>query len=612
MLFTCRSFIAAPTDQSWSQFWENEPDNLVLSSKHGHIFGLINLQSQQPDTNLSAIGRDIIASISSVYFQTSLSSPAASLRQTITQIDQKYSSSYQLTLILVAIIKSDIYLGQLGSGTVLLHRGSHISRLFTSTTTINIIKGNSLPQDQYFLSTNSFIDKIGLNQIKSVLPQSNLQSLEETLLSSLYSLDDQTNLAAALIITHSDQVEESSSETSPPPLIESKPITPHPPLFTKLLKQLFKPKPLYASPEPNRETLRRRRINVVAALIFLTLLGITSYFGYRRNQRQKIESQYQQLKTEVTKLIQNAEAVKNLSFDSAKELATQANDTVKKMALLHLNPVEVSQYQGQISQLLSQTGSSDSWQPTRFYDLSLIVNQPNYTDFILNQNQLYLLDRRIGRIDSLDIKDKSTKIVSQNDQLKTLISFSAIDSNLYGVDDQGFVQISKNSLTQLIPYSVATKPTLLLSWNHVFYLLDGATPTIWKYSFTNNTLTAGENWLANNGKFKTAPSSFAINGKLWVLSSDGQITPYLRGVADTFKLSSSITTTQAGHLVTGVDNQILAFTDADNLVYIINKDGQVKSKYNFGDKKILNLVMNEADSLIYVLCSDQKIYTITF
>jgi len=36
MHFTCRSFIGKNNPQNWSQYWENEPDDLEIQSKKGH------------------------------------------------------------------------------------------------------------------------------------------------------------------------------------------------------------------------------------------------------------------------------------------------------------------------------------------------------------------------------------------------------------------------------------------------------------------------------------------------------------------------------------------------------------------------------------------------
>ena len=117
-------------------------------------------------------------------------------------------------------------------------------------------------------------------------------------------------------------------------------------------------------------------------------------------------------------------------------------------------------------------------------------------------------------------------------------------------------------------------------------------------------------WLQENQSLPSSPSSFAINGKVWVLSSAGKLQPFIRGQSDSFKPEQPIEAQKAQNLVTSIDGDLLAFTDNQTLIYVYQKDGDLRAKYDLGDKKIHDIALDETTNTIYILCHDQKIYKI--
>jgi hypothetical protein len=71
-----------------------------------------------------------------------------------------------------------------------------------------------------------------------------------------------------------------------------------------------------------------------------------------------------------------------------------------------------------------------------------------------------------------------------------------------------------------------------------------------------------------------------------------------------FTVTSNLDVTQ--------EKELLTFVDDNNIIYLYQKSGELLSKKNLGDLKINDIAFNEANNLIYILCSDQKIYSIKF
>ena len=100
MHFTCRSFIGKNNSQNWSQYWENEPDDINLQQEKGHLFGLIDFSSSD-NPDIKTTGHNIIEKINQLYFASTSPDIISNLKNTIQQLDQYADFSCQLNLILI-------------------------------------------------------------------------------------------------------------------------------------------------------------------------------------------------------------------------------------------------------------------------------------------------------------------------------------------------------------------------------------------------------------------------------------------------------------------------------------------------------------------------------
>lgn len=609
MHFTCRSFLGKTTPTSWSQYWENEPDDPTIISCKGHLFGLINLNFPSEDT--SKLGHQIIQDINTAYFSSPDADISSSLVKAIDSINQD-----SLFLILAVVYKGRLYLSIRNSGLVVLVRRDKISQILTGQTNKTVsINGPLENEDKFFLSTSAFLAKFTWTKIKAILDDKELETVEENFLSTLYSFDDQSGLAAALIEVHSDDNEPFSREipsaTPPPPHSTSRKLSLPKPNLIGFVKRVFSKKPVFVSYHDIKEIGHRKKINLIFGLLLLIGLLTASFFGYKKNRAAHLESQYQQYRSELEDKLKNATAVKNLNLDSALDLARQSQSILEKIKALKTHQSELSGYQDQVNLLLSQTGSADNFSPDLFYDTALIVSNPSYSKAFFKSPSLFLLDTSRGRVDVLNVSEKSIKNLSLTEAIKNYTSFAENNDNIYLLNNDHLALVKKNELETKLIFSESSSsatPTDLQFWNGALYLL--TQNNLQKFTPNISGFGAAQSWLKDNQKLPPVPTSLAINGKVWILSQNGTITPYVRGVKDNFKPSQAVSATSAANLVTTLDSNILAFTDADNLIYVYKKDGEILARYNLGTKKILDIALDEKNNSIFILCADQKIYKI--
>ncbi len=599
MHYTCRSFIGSSNQHSWSQYWENEPDDPQIVSQRGHLFALISLASADTQKEINIIGHDLITEISQAYFSSLENPPSVHLKNILEDIIQNPLYHHlQINLIIAVAHQSRLHLAAVNSTLAIFNRADKLGVLLTGQDgQINTISGPISDGDKFMLATSAFLDNIPLQYLKSVIPGPSVQDIEESLLSRLYSVNNQDNLAAVLVQVHTREIDSDFIPDLPPPSALRQ--DPQPPK-----------KSIFISNHDISQVTRRKKLNFIVALILLMALSASALFGYRKNQSDKIQARYQELKTQLDQKLDNADQVKNLNLDSALELARQSQDIYSQIAALSLHSKDLEKYQQRIQSLLSQTGSADNFEPEFYYDTSFIHDNPHYSRLISAGPTLYLLDQQSGRIDSVGASQRNTANISLADKLKQVHLLTEINGKIYASSDDDIFLVSKNNLEPKAKVSDNDiKPIAMASWNGAIYLLDSNQNTIWKFTPNSSGFGSAQAWLSPNQKISGTASSMAINGKIWIVSESGQIQPFDRGSRVNFSPPQA-SFTQVSSLATTLESGILAFVDNRNLIYVFDKNGQSKAKYNLGDHQVLDVAINEPLNTIFLLANDQKIYKI--
>lgn len=614
MHYSTRSFIGHPSPTSWSQYWENEPDDYNLKTTHGHLFGLISLDSTSNVPN--ELGREIIQYIDEQYFSLVEPNPVKRLSSVLQSIKEKYLNSLNRFDLVIALIVGDkLHLFSFNSGLVFLQRDSQISRLLhASSQDISTISGRILPNDRLVLSTQGFFDQYGWDQIKLFLSPPTIEEVEENFVSLLHSLESPDTVSGVVIAAHS---EDPVSVLSPESPSLSPTITPnHPRIHQNFLNRFFPKKTIQVSPSTSLVANRRHKLNILVAFILIIAFSVSIYFGASRNQSIQLEKEYQSLKSQYESKYSSALAIKSLNLAESQSIAKEASVFVEQMSSLGLYSQEVTSFRSQVQQLLSQTGSSEAYQPDFLYDTGNIGTNSSYNLSFLHKNQLYLFDSKKGQVDMVDISTRSQKQIVNNSDLIGATSFAVNDSGIFFLKEQKILLVKDNVVS--IAIDLSTKIDGLVSgqinfWNGSLYLLaiTSGNPTIWKFAPSASGFSSGNVWLKAGQSLPADSVSFTINSNIWVLSKSGKIISYTLGQEnDLSSFTSSSATTEASNLVVSLDGGTVSFSEK-SMVYVGQKDTSALSGYNFGERLILSLGYDPSSKNILVLCSDQKIYKIS-
>ena len=615
MHFICRSFIGKNNPTCWSQYWENEPDDELKLTK-GHLFGLINLKNNQADESVT-IGHDIIAEINQLYFSQNQDDINLSLKNSLNILSQNpIFLNYQIELVLVVVQNNHVFLATLGTNSCILQRNSQISLIVSGKSNQVILShGPILDNDRLLLTSSKFVDTITWEKIKTILVDTKIQNIEENFMSLLYSTSDQNQISAVLIECHQDNqdiVTKTETQTlvednNVPPVEPPSPI-PTPPLYPQ------KPDSIYVHHQSNFKVSRRKKTQLIIAIILIIGLCISIYYGNQKNKSIKAESSFNSLKTELEQKLNNINTIKGLDLDAASQVAKEAKDIANQMSKLNVHQQEISQYQSQIDTILSQTGSDDNFSPQMVQDTSFIVSQPQFSQLYFSNNNLYLLDSTKGRVDVFNPQNKSNQNLIISDAIKSATNLLFSNDNAYLFKENKLSLIEKNNLLPKFDFSSLDTPLSITDidfWNGSLYVLDNQNQSIWKLTPNSSSFSSPQKWLKNDSKLEIGANSLAIDGQIWVLNHSGQINLYTSGVKDKFDQKQKNNFTKTFSLITSPDSDFIVFNDNSQFIYVYKKNGEFSSKYNLSKFKIIDLAFDSNNKIIYFLSSDQKIYQIT-
>jgi len=606
MHFICRSFIGKNSPHFWSQYWENETDDILKLTK-GHLFGLINLNNKEEDETIT-IGHDIISNINELYFSQKFADINLCLKNSLDVLSKNpIFLNYQIDLVLVVVHDNHAFIATLGDNSCFLQRGSQISQIVSGKSIqIHSCHGPLSDKDRLLLASSKFIKSITFENIKTFLIDSKIQTIEENIFSQLNSFEDQNQISAALIECHQDeQVVPDNPEVQ---INKEDDILPTAPIYTQ------KPDNIFVHHQSNFKVGRRKKIQLIFAIVLIIGLFISIYYGNQKNKSLKAESNFKSLKSELEIKLSNINTLKGLNLESASIVAKEAKEIANQMSHLGIHQQEVSGYQSQIDTILSQTGSEENFNPPILLDTSLIISQPQFSHLYFSDNNLYLLDPVNGRIDLIDPQKKSNKNILISNDVKSSTNLLFNNKTPYLLKDNQLSIIDQNKLLTKVDFSSQeTAPTVtdLDFWNGSIYVLDNQVQTIWKLTPNSSGFSAPQKWLKNDAKLEIGANSLAIDGQIWVLNHSGQIELYTSGVKDKFNQNQKNNFTKTTSLFTDPNSDFIVFNDNSEYLYVYKKNGEYNSKYNIKKFKIIDFTFDSTNKTIYFLSSDQKIYQVT-
>jgi len=231
------------------------------------------------------------------------------------------------------------------------------------------------------------------------------------------------------------------------------------------------------------------------------------------------------------------------------------------------------------------------------------------TNIIMVQEKIYASDATQKTIYSVDLKSKLATAITLADQNISKLDFPNIDktnniSYFNGNNVVVFDTKTEKSSALEIDYSVKPQKIIdLKQYNNRYYLTDSLSGQIYRFEKSNAKLTNATAWL-NAQEDLTNATGMAIDGSIYLLKNNGEVSKYTKGKKEEFSISVvEPSLSQASKItISEAQNYLYVFEPAEKRLVVFNKAGDFINQYTsdkFNDLK--DFQIDETNKKIYFL-----------
>ena len=569
---TVGKVVANATDLGWSQAYHAGGFTAVLS---------VVAQKSATESYLAGIGKKILDSLVAEYF-TLTTKDLETVKGAVTASLEKIPGDISLSLVVAATIKNVLYVVIANEGRVLLRRGDKLGMLLAvkpdDTEKIASVSGFLENGDIVFLHTPAFSHVFSKDDLEEALDHKTPEELSEYFAPKVHEAQD--GAVSALIFSyHEDETvgepllsEKTEKKQEQQPVDEKKEEEPKRdvPVAKESIFPGFDQSPEY--PKPKGSFSHRQKLFLTITVILgLVLLGSIVVFQMRQNQAKQqalFASLYNPANTKYQEGqglldINKALAIDDLQsaisqLQSAKEKFPAGSSEEKKITAL-LASAQQTLTNAQKVPVITATKAPNNASPL----LSFAASHATIPYFDQNAANFFTADNT-----AITQYDKATthakKLVTNNNDWSAIGGFQVYYDNLYVLDTKAGI---------------------------VKYVPNGSSYTKSEY-FTTATPDLSK------------AVSMAIDGSVWILTSDGTITKYTKGVQDTFSVSGLDTPLKnPTQIIASIDLTNVYILDKGNgRIVVLKKDGTFVAQYASSAVSSATLMdVSEKNKALYLL-----------
>jgi len=239
------------------------------------------------------------------------------------------------------------------------------------------------------------------------------------------------------------------------------------------------------------------------------------------------------------------------------------------------------------------------------------------TNIIMAQEKIFAADAAQKTIYSIDLKSKLATAISLADQNIGKLDFPNIDKNnsiSYFNTSNIIVFDTKTEKLSILGIDYLVNPQKIIDvkqYNNRYYLADALNGQIYRFDKNDSKLTNAVTWL-NSQEDLSGVTSLAINGSIYLLKNNGEVSEYTKGKKQEFSISAvEPNFTQATKItISETQDYIYIFEPAGKRLVVFNKKGEFINQYT-SDKfdNLKDFQVDETNKKIYFL-NGASVYSI--
>lgn len=479
--------------------------------------------------------------------------------------------------VIIASLKDDrLILCGSGSVEAYLSRNGKLAKLRDGSTMIKAIEGTLIENDVVVLSTNQFVQEIGVSKFKQILTE---EESPAELLGPLLRTKSVTSHMAAIIGELKTKVEPAESDW---------------------VKGVFSRDPII-----RLRNEAPRKINMWIGGVILLLLIIMIGIGMVRRVKQIAENDFNNLYASVNSKVEETMSIGDLNPERARILLSLAKGEVESYLTTDIR----DEYKARGQKLLSEIERADEvafkkndTHLTTIVELPILVEELKADKMKSDgKGNLIFSDPNGSKIVLMNLVDRSRQVIDIPDD-GSYIDVGIGESQVFGLSKEGVTQLfwKKEVAKKVIePDEFWKEPSAIEMFAGNAYILDISQGEIWKYPTLGDTFGARRRWLAVGiTPDLTNVVDMKVVGDIWLLTSTGKLERYSRGAPTAFGMEGFPAKGEAKRLsepsaLWVTDSMVYVLENGASRVVVFGVDGKYKSQY-------VNTEFGKASDLVVV------------
>ncbi|OGG27816.1 hypothetical protein A3A64_04765 [Candidatus Gottesmanbacteria bacterium RIFCSPLOWO2_01_FULL_48_11] len=533
----------------------------------------------------------------------------------LTAIIQSAREPTVKTLILLAPVGTVIYIASAGGGTVFLKRKDQLATLIEHE---GAISGELKEGDTLLLASLGFTAVLSREALAQTFDHLPPADIAEKLTLMLHEKTDTTG-GAALILQATGVEEEEPAEFAQEIASIAQPAA----------AVSFRSRMSRVGVKEFVSGLRSKKtIKLAATGLIISVFAISILLGVMRERGKGNSQAVIQAMTQAQYAFDEGVALLELNPVKGRERLAEAKAMIEPL----ISSVSAKTREGrQVAALyqkimdnLTAAMQVTTAEPELFFDVSLLKKSGVASRIALRGETLGILDAATSTVYTVAVPSKSGEIVAGGASLGRASDVSLHGDNLYVLTDTGIQLVS--SADRKVTPDVIKKSTewgsvaSLVSFGGNLYVLDTQKSRIWKYVATDKATPAGGQGFSELREYlnpDTLPdlsraTGMAIDGSVWMGTSDGKILRFTQGKENTF-VPKGIEPGFGSYVVVAAidESEHVYVLDRDNKrVVVLDPDGTYIAQYSWqGNITPDQLAVSEKLKKIFLL-AEGKIYAI--
>lgn len=538
--------VGSPNSRFWSQTHIFLPEDKEKRLKFGNLLASFSLKAKQDKIDIGLFGKEIISRFHEIYYSSREEGVFKKLNSSLTSLINEFSQMVEMEIVAAVVVPTNlVYLAATGKGKAFIFRENKLVKIVEGEEEkVKISSGFLKNNDLFVLGSSQFFQIISLEVLKAALENKKVEEGIESLAPIVHGHKENSQAATVIF-----KIELTKVKELPKSAHFNKIKTMTVIFITSFISRIFKrglralkTRPsFYVKDEQKR--LRAKKTTLTVALILIALLIISVILGVRKRSTSQEVKMIQALIKEVNYRYEQATSLEELNPLRARSLLIGAKDLIEQS----IDKIENKSERKKIEQLLQKV-ESELEKVAReyklekgdlFLDLSLAKEGFKGNNWGIAEGNLYIFDDQKGTVLQVEVENKSYQIVAGGEKLASGKLIGATGNRAFILSNKNLlvVDLIKTEIIDEIEAEDWGKIVDLVGFSSNAYLLDIEKGQIWKYRGIDSGLSKKSSYLKGEEYDLTEAVSFAIDGSVWVLFSNGEIVKFIRGKKDVFVLS---------------------------------------------------------------------------